>query len=58
MDPKKPLGLGSILLLAAKAAAPSPARADAAIRNTLANFPPAATFPCVQMEPCCSCPTW
>jgi hypothetical protein len=58
MDPKKPLSLGSILLLAAMAASPSPARAGAAIRFTYANLPPAATFPCVQMEPCWSCPTW
>ena len=50
MDPKKSLALGSVLLFAVMAAAPPGARADAAIRLTYANFPPAATFPCVQME--------
>jgi TRAP-type C4-dicarboxylate transport system substrate-binding protein len=29
---------------------PAPLRADAVIKLTYANFPPAATFPCVQME--------
>ncbi|RJP20603.1 MAG: C4-dicarboxylate ABC transporter substrate-binding protein [Deltaproteobacteria bacterium] len=29
---------------------PAPVRADAVIKLTYANFPPAATFPCVQME--------
>ncbi|MBI5420114.1 MAG: TRAP transporter substrate-binding protein [Deltaproteobacteria bacterium] len=37
-------------VLSAALAAPEPARAEASIKLTYANFPPAATFPCVQME--------
>jgi TRAP-type C4-dicarboxylate transport system substrate-binding protein len=50
MDAKKSLWFGSFLLFAAMAVTPPPVRADAVIKLTYANFPPAATFPCVQME--------
>ena len=38
------------VLLAGFLAVPAPSGADAVIKLTYANFPPAATFPCVQME--------
>ena len=50
MDAKKALWSGTTLFLAVMLAAPSAVRAEAAIKLTYANFPPAATFPCVQME--------
>src|SRR5512145_2927842 len=42
--------LFSALFLAMTAPASTGVAADAAIKLTYANFPPAATFPCVQME--------
>jgi TRAP-type C4-dicarboxylate transport system substrate-binding protein len=50
MNAKKALFVGVTLFLGMMLSAPSAARADAAIKLTYANFPPAATFPCVQME--------
>ena len=50
MNAIKALCAGVTLVLGMMLSAPSAARADAAIRLTYANFPPAATFPCVQME--------
>jgi TRAP-type C4-dicarboxylate transport system substrate-binding protein len=50
MNATRALCAGVTLVLGMMLAAPSAARADAAIRLTYANFPPAATFPCVQME--------
>jgi len=50
MNAKKALCVGLTLLLGMMLSAPSAARAEAAIKLTYANFPPAATFPCVQME--------
>ena len=38
------------VLLAGFLAVPAPSGADAVIKLTYANFPPAPTFPCVQME--------
>jgi TRAP-type C4-dicarboxylate transport system substrate-binding protein len=50
MDAKKALHACLTVLLGAMLSSPPVARADAAIKLTYANFPPAATFPCVQME--------
>jgi TRAP-type C4-dicarboxylate transport system substrate-binding protein len=50
MNAKKALCVGLTLFLGAILSVPSVARAEAAIKLTYANFPPAATFPCVQME--------
>ncbi len=50
MHPKRILSVLAAVVLAAALAAPERAGAEAAITLTYANFPPAPTFPCVQME--------
>src|SRR5512139_1649216 len=50
MTPKQALCVGLTLLLGVMLSAPSAVRAEAAITLRYANFPPSATFPCVQME--------
>jgi TRAP-type C4-dicarboxylate transport system substrate-binding protein len=50
MIPKQALCVGLTLFLGVTLSAPSAVRAEAALKLTYANFPPAATFPCVQME--------
>ena len=50
MHPKRILSILAVVLLAAALASPERAGAEAAITLTYANFPPAPTFPCVQME--------
>ncbi len=50
MKTKTILPLCLAALLAGFLAGPETAGADAVIKLTYANFPPAATFPCVQME--------
>ncbi len=50
MHPKRILSFLAAVLLAAALAAPERAGAEAAITLTYANFPPAPTFPCIQME--------
>lgn len=50
MKTKTILPLCLAVLLAGFLAVPAPSGADAVIKLTYANFPPAATFPCVQME--------
>jgi len=50
MKTKTIVSLCLTVLLVGFLAAPPPSGADAVIRLTYANFPPAATFPCVQME--------
>ena len=50
MYAKKALVVSVSIVLGLMLAAPSAVRADAVIKLTYANFPPAATFPCVQME--------
>jgi len=50
MNAKKALLVGVTLFLGMMLSAPPAISADAVIKLTYANFPPAATFPCVQME--------
>src|SRR5512139_1064815 len=50
MTPKQALCVGLTLFLGMMLPVPAAVRADAVIKLTYANFPPAATFPCVQME--------
>ena len=50
MRPRHILSLGLTLLFAGMLLAPAPALSAEPIKLTYANFPPAPTFPCVQME--------
>ena len=50
MGTRKALCFCAAFFLGVMLSAPAVVRADAAIKLTYANFPPAATFPCVQME--------